>query len=164
VAAPALLTADDLELDLVTATADPLPPTMGEDGWPERLWKVDGEVRTFSLQPWPVAERPVYWNPIYPGQEMWWRSQKKNRLGMQPVIQKERWTDGKFAPRNEWELMMTREFLASLPLCADPEDWKGITHPDGEAWRCGECKFLCGNWRAYKAHCTYLNHAPSLLE
>src|SRR4249919_158490 len=108
-AAPATVE-EDLELDLVTATTDPLPPEMGEDGWPERVWMVDGRAQRFSLKPWPFDERPFYWNPIYPGQEMWWRSQKKNRIGLQPVIQKERWIDGKFAPRNAWEEMMTREY------------------------------------------------------
>ena len=161
VAAPLLDLAEELELDLVSATMDPLPPFLDEDGEPARLWMVDGEVRTFSLTPWPVAQRPVYWNPIYPAQIMLWRSQKKNKHGFRPVIQKEAFIDGKFAPRNEWEELMTREFLLATPG-GDPDAWKGSNHPDGDMWRCGDCQFLCGNWRAFKDHARYLSHHASM--
>jgi hypothetical protein len=156
------LSPNDLGISFETVTADPLPPTMNEDGEWERYWVVDGEVRRFILTPhWPHAARPVYWNPIHPGQEMWWRSQKTNRLGYKPVIQKETWIEGKFAPRNSWEELMTREYLLTLPG-GNPDKWKGSNHPDGEEWRCGDCKWLCGNWGAFKDHCKHWTHGQSV--
>ena len=139
-----------------TASADPSPPTQGADGFPVRKWEVDGEVREFSLRPYPEDERPVYW--FYrPNMSMWWRSQDINEYGLQPVIQKEAWLFGKFAPRNDWELHMTREWLRNEKV--DPDKCVGENHPEGpgHGWRC-ECAFLCSNWYVFQQHQRSLSH------
>lgn len=171
---------------LQTATGDPSPPEMGEDGYPQRIWIVDGQEVTFSLKPFADAEKPLYYNPIYPGQQMWWRSQDRNEYGFQPVIQKETWWDGKFFPRNAWEEYMTVEYLKTLtggnvPMDAKDKNgrlmwrpdangvlkhpWCGDNHPDGpgHVWRC-ECSWPCGNWAAFKQHRLFLRHRESVSE
>jgi hypothetical protein len=141
------------------------PPEVGDDGFPIRHWKVGDEVVAFSLKPYPEQERPLYWNPIYAGQQMWWREQDVSEFGFQRVIQKEVWHDGKFYPRNAWEEHMTREFLKTLPSGGDPDSWKGVNHPDGpdHQWRC-ECSWPCGNWRAFQAHRRFLGHREAMTE
>jgi hypothetical protein len=141
-----------------SVTSDPLPPEMGSDGYPTREWRMpDGSVKVFSLKPY--DDRPLYWNPYGFGQQMWWRSQVKNRLGFHPVIQRETWWDGKFSPRNEWEEHMTREWLNALEG-GNADAWKGVTHPDGPGhyWRCGTCSIITGNWRVFVAHQKKLSH------
>jgi len=145
-----------------TQSADPTPPQTGEDGYPVRYEMVDGELTAFSLKPFPEAERPLYWNPIYPGQEMRWRSHEKNEFGFQPTIQKEQWHEGRFRPRNPWEVFKTEDFLRSLPG-GRPDLWQGVNHPEGPdaEYRC-ECSFPCGNYAAFKAHLRYLRHREAL--
>ena len=151
-------------------------PELGEDGFPVKRWWVDGEERVFSLRPYRENEKTVYWNPIYIGQTMLWRAQEINEFGVQPVIQRETWVDGKFAPRNDWELHMTEEYIKTLPG-GDPVAWRGYNHPDndfppgmnvpvGETahhWRC-ECAWPCGCWKAFRAHQQYLKHRESVSE
>ncbi len=147
-----------------TQSADPTLVETGEDGFRVRYEEVGGELVAFSLKPYPEAQRPLYWNPIYPGSEMRWRSRELNDLGFQPTIQKERWTDGKFHPRNAWEEHMTREWMKkSLTGCSNPDLWKGENHPDGpgHVWRC-QCSFPCGNWQAFQAHRRYLRHQEAM--
>ena len=141
-----------------TQSADPETPGVGEDGFPTRQAMVNGELVAFSLKPYPEHERPLYWNPIWPGQEMRWRSPFLNELNFQPTIQREAWHFGQFRPRNGWEEHMTRTWMRRiLPGCADPDDWKGTDHPKGGQWRC-HCSFACGNWAAFEAHRLYLRH------
>jgi hypothetical protein len=140
--------------------ADPTAPEVGEDGYPVRYEEVDGELVAFSLKPYPEAERPLYWNPIYPGQEMFWRAREKNDHGFRPIIWRQRWTDGQFRPGNAWEEHVTREFLKTLPACGDnPDKWRGVNHPDGEdaEWRC-QCTWHTGNWTALRDHMRHLRH------
>ncbi len=147
-----------------TQSADPTPKLLGEDGYPMREEEVDGELVAFSLKPYPEHERPLYWNPIWPGQEMRWKSRMLNEFGFQPTIQKEQWTDGRFRPRNAWEEHMTRAWMkTSLPGCSDPDLWKGVSHPDGEGaeWRC-HCTWHTGNWKAFQAHRQYLRHQEAM--
>jgi hypothetical protein len=157
---------------VITATADPTPPermTRGEDGHPVRLWEVDGELVPFSLREWPHEERPVFWNPLGPGeggQQMWVRAQVRNEIGIFPVIWKQRWIDGKFAPANEWELHVTKEWMkATMEGCGDPDAWKGYNHPDGpdHYWRC-ECGWPCGTWNAFAQHRRSTGHRESMSE
>jgi hypothetical protein len=145
-----------------TQSADPTTPMTGEDGYPVRLEEVDGDLVPFSLKPFPESERPLYWNPIYPGQEMRWRSREKNEFGFQPTIQREKWLDGQYRPRNAWEVHMTREFLKRLPG-GDPDGWQGVNHPDGPdaEWRC-QCTWHTGNYKAYMAHRRYLRHQEAM--
>ncbi len=153
----------------VTATIDPLiaDPTKrhyDDEGHEIRYERVNGEWVGFSLKPYPEDQRPLYWNPIYPGGEMRWRSPHQNGMGFQPTIQKERWIDGKFEPRNAWEEHMTREWMkSSLVGCNDPDIWKGINHPEGPngEWRC-QCSWHTGNWQAFHAHRRYLRHQESM--
>jgi hypothetical protein len=143
-------------------------PELGEDGWPLKRWQVGSEEQVFSLRPYREDEKIVYWNPIYIGQTMLWRAQEINEFGVQPVIQREAWVDGKFAPRNDWERQMTEEYLLTLPG-GDPVAWRGYNHPDNEPgkpphqWRC-ECAWLCGCWKAFRAHQQYLKHRESMSE
>lgn len=140
-----------------SATKDPNPPGIGEDGYPYREWKVGGEVRRFSLKPYPEDERPLYWYPRGINQNMKWRSQERNQYGIQPVIQWERWIDGKFRPRNEWEEHMTRTWLSERKG-GNPDRWKGINHPrPGGYWTC-ECGWSCNNWNVLEDHCRALTH------
>src|SRR5262245_190535 len=93
---------------LVSATTVEPEVVITEDGRKVRTWELpDGSVVELSLEEIPLAARTTYWNPIFPGQEMWWRSQEQNQWGIQPVMQKEKWIDGKYLPRNEWEEHMT---------------------------------------------------------
>jgi hypothetical protein len=146
-------TLDRPTTDLHTASADPSPPRKGKDGTMVRVWIVDGAPVEFSLEPIPVAERNVYWYPK-PGALMWWRAQEKTAHGNQPIIQKEVWLDGKFSPRNAWEEHMTREWLRHPSRHMDPDKIKGDNHPEGpgHVFRCGTCKWPCGNWHAFKLH------------
>ena len=146
----------------VTQSADPTTPQTGEDGYPVRYEEVDGELVAFSLKPFPEHERPLYWNPIYPGQEMRWRSRELNDFGFQPTIQKEQWHEGKFRPRNAWEVYQTEKFLRTLPG-GDPARWQGVNHPEGPdgEWRCS-CSWHCGNYHAYMAHRRYLRHPEAM--
>ncbi len=141
---------------LTTATADPAPPGVGEDGYLSRVWEVDGKDVMFSLNPFPAAERPVYWYTGV-GARMWWRSQRINEYGVQPVIQKEAYVDGSFAPRNPWEEHMTREFLRENHV--DPDKSRDERHPEGpgHVWRC-ECAFICPSWHVFDAHQRKLGH------
>jgi hypothetical protein len=160
-----------------TASADPAARQVGEDGYETRQVMVNGELVSLSLKPYPdgldangdyhpeADQRPLYWNPIYPGGEMRWRSPFLNDLGFQPTIQKERWLDGQFRPRNEYEEHMTREWMMkSLTGCNDPDKWKGVNHPEeGGEWRC-QCSWHTGNWQAFHAHRRYLRHQESMSE
>lgn len=143
-------------------------PEMGEDGFPVKRWLVRGEERVFSLRPYREEEKTVYWNPHYPGQTMLWRAPELNEFGIQPVIQREAWVDGKFAPRNDWERYMTEEYLRTLEG-GDPDRWQGYNHPDNEPgepphhWRC-ECGWLCGNSKAFRAHQQKLRHREAMIE
>jgi hypothetical protein len=154
---------------LTTATAPAFEaPELGEDGFPVKHWIVTDpetgreEERVFSLRPYTESEKTVYWNPIYIGQTMLWRAQEKNDWGVQPVIQRETWVEGKFAPRNDWERYMTEEYLRTLPG-GNPAKWQGYVHPDNEpgqpphVFRCS-CGWPCGNWVAFRAHQKYLTH------
>ncbi len=141
-------------------------PEVGEDGYPVKYCTVQGIPMPFSTRPFAEAERPLYWNPIYPGQEMWWRAEEPNAHGFKPVVQKEAWEDGKFSPRNAYEEQMTRQWMTdSLPGCSDPDQWKGTNHPEGPGhqWRC-ECSWPCGNYRAFNQHRRYLKHQESMSE
>ncbi len=145
-----------------TQSADPTALELGEDGFRVRYEDVDGEPVAFSLKPYPETGRPLYWNPIYPGCEMRWRSRTLNDLGFQPTIQKERWTDGKFYPRNAWEEHMTREWMkVTLRGCNDPDKWKGVDHPKGGEWRC-QCTWHTGNWEAFEDHRRQLRHQQAM--
>ena len=139
---------------------EPVVIPEGDDGYPVMHRTVDGERVAFSTKPFAEAARPLYWNPIYPGQEMWWRAEEPNAHGFRPVIQKEAWTDGCFRPRNPYEEHMTREWMVNaLPGCSDADLWKGENHPDGpgHVWRC-ECSWPCGNHKAFQAHRRHLKH------
>jgi hypothetical protein len=155
---------------------DPTKRQFDEEGFEIRYERVDGAWVGFSMKPYPdgrdaqgvyhagADERPLYWNPIYPGGEMRWRSPHLNSMGFQPTIQKEQWTDGVYRPRNDWELHMTREWMMrSLPGCNDPEQWRGVNHPEGPTgeWRC-QCTWHTGNWKAFHAHRRYLRHQESM--
>lgn len=135
-------------------------PAVGEDGYPVRL--INGV--PYSTKPYPEDERPLYWNPLFPGQEMRWHDEeKRNVYGFPLIIQKEAWTDGKFRPRNDWEREMTRQWMMrSLDGCNDPDKWLGVDHPAGAGaeWRC-ECTWPCGNYHAFDAHLRYLKHKES---
>lgn len=141
---------------LETATADPAPPTTGEDGTPVRVWEVNGEEIAFSLTPYAAEERPTYWF-TGSGAVMWWRAQRINDYGVQPVIQKEAFIDGSFSPRNAWEEHMTREFLRENHV--DPDKSRDERHPEGAGtfWRC-ECAFRCPSWHVFSAHQRKLGH------
>ncbi len=142
---------------LTTATADPAPPGVGEDGYLVRRWDVDGEEVAFSLKPFAAAERHTYWYTGV-GAAMWWRSQRINDFGVQPVIQKEAWVDGSFSPRNPWEEHMTRAFLRENHI--DPDKSRDERHPEGKSWICGEgfCNFACPSWHVFTAHQRKLGH------
>ncbi len=149
---------------LITATAAPAEEAItGDDGYPVRMWNVNGEDVAFSLRPYTEAERKTYWNPQGNGAPMWWRSQEINDSGFQPIIQREVWIDGKFSPRNDWEEHMTREWLLTIPG-GNPDKWVGYNHPDNEPgqpphqWRCS-CGWLCGNWQAFKQHQQQQRHS-----
>ena len=154
---------EQTEREMETATADPSPPTRGKDGGLVRLWKVNGETVEFSLAPFPPDDRPVYWFTGM-GAQMWWRSQTINSFGVQPVIQKEAFVDGSFAPRNPWEEHMTREFLRSQNV--DPDKSRDQRHPEGPGhfWRCGECMFRCPSFHVMDAHMRKLSHKGLLSE
>jgi hypothetical protein len=143
--------------------AEVVVPEIGEDGFPVKRWLVNGVEQVFSLRPYREEEKVVYWNPIYPGQTMLWRAPYVNEFGIQPVIQREAWVDGRFAPRNDWERFMTEEYLKTLPG-GRPDQWQGYNHPDNEPgelpnlWRCGDCAWVCGNSKAFRAHQQYLRH------
>lgn len=141
-----------------TPTADTTVYERGEDGHEVRYEEVDGELVPFSLAPYPESARPVYWCPR-PGIEMRFRAREKNHLGFHPMIQRERWIDGRFSPRNAWEEHMTREWLKQTITGANPDAWKGSDHPRGEGhgWRC-ECGFLCPNWAVFEQHQRLLAH------
>lgn len=145
--------------EIVSATADPAPPKPGKDGTLVRVWLVDGEEVEFSLAEIPVAKRETYWYGR-PGQQMWWRAQVRNAHGLQPVIQKEAWIDGRFTPRNAWEVHMTREWLSHPERNIDPDKAKGENHPEGpgHAFRCDTCGWPCPNWYIFRQHQRALNH------
>lgn len=141
----------------------------GKDGYPERVWMVDGKEVTFSLRPFDVDldlgidERPVYWCPKGIGKmHMWWRSQTLNRHGIQPIIQREFWHDGVYRPRNPWEEHMTRAWLRRRNW--NPDHLKGFVHPEnvpGEPphyWRCTECTWRAGTIQAITMHHATLQH------
>lgn len=144
---------------IATATADPAPPTRGAGGDPVRHWEVDGEDVEFSLKPYPPGERPTYWFTGV-GARMWWRAQRINEHGVQPVIQKETFVDGSFSPRNPWEEHMTRAFLRDNHI--DPDKSRDERHPEGPGamWRCGQgfCNFACPSWHVFNAHQKKLVH------
>lgn len=159
-----------------TVTADPTERQFDEEGFEIRYERLGEDLVAFSLKPFPDGvdasgvyhaerdERPLYWNPIYPGGQMRWKSRFLNDHGFQPTIQKERWIDGQFRPRNPWEEHMTREWMKrSLPGGGNPDLWKGNDHPQGEEWRC-QCSWHTGNWRAFQAHRRYLRHQESMSE
>lgn len=152
---------------MTTATLDrpkapspqPPAPSPEDDGYPVRL--IAGV--PYSTKPYAEDARPLYWNPLYPGCEMSWRSETKNERGFHPIIQKEAWTDGQFRPRNDWEREMTRNWMRqTLEGCNDPDAWSGVNHPEGPdaEWRC-ECTWHCGNYRAFSAHLRHLYHVES---
>lgn len=138
---------------LETATADPAPPTRGADGHGVRVWDVDGEAREFSLKPFPEDERPRYW---YTGVGAWLRvrAQRTNDWGIQPVVLREKWLDGSYSPRNEWEEHVVREFLRRKHI--DPDKSRDERHPSGPdgRYRCldGFCNFACPSAHVFKAH------------
>lgn len=154
-------TAERTETDrkLETATADPSPPTRGEDGDPVRLWDVDGEEREFSLTPYPEDQRPRYWYTGI-GANLRVKAQRINRFGIQPVVFNERFVDGSFSPRNAWEEHVTREFLRDNHI--DPDRSRDERHPEGPEgrWRCGEgfCNFACPSWHVFDSHQKRLRH------
>ena len=157
-----------------TLSADPTERQFDEEGYEVRFERVGDDLVAFSLKPYadgadangvyhPEADqRPLYWNPIYPGGEMRFKSRVVNDRGIRPTIQKERWIDGKFRPRNDWENHMTREWMKrSLNGCNNPDIWKGVNHPSGGEWTC-QCTWHCGNWQALEAHCRYLRHTVNM--
>lgn len=146
-----------------TLSADPTERQFDEDGYEVRYEYVEGELQPFSLKPYPEAERPLYWNPIYPGQEMRWKARHLTEEGLQPTIQRERWTDGKYYPRNAWEEHMTRESMKKLPGGGNPDKWRGVNHPNGPDafWRC-QCTWPCGNFQAFEDHRRYLKHQMAM--
>lgn len=136
-----------------THSADDTVYQRGEDGYEVRYEEVDGELVPFSLAPYPLSERPVYYIP-HNDMGMRFRARLKNEAGFQPTIQKERWLGGAFSPRNAWEEHMTRRWMRrNVVGCADPDKWKGGDHPKGEGhgWRCG-CGFFCPNWDVFEQH------------
>jgi hypothetical protein len=153
-------TAERTGRKLETATADPAPPTRGADGEEVRLWDVDGEEREFSLKPFPEAERPRYWY-IGVGARLRVKAQRINDFGIQPVVLNERWVDGSYFCRNEWEEHVVREFLRRHHV--DPDKSRDERHPEGPdgRWRCGQgfCNFACPSWHVFQAHQMKLRHA-----
>lgn len=159
----ATATAERTRREISSATTFPREEiTTGEDGFPVKMWEVDGVPMAFSLRPFELHERKVYWNPQGSGAPMWWRAQERNQWGLQPIIQREIWIDGKFSPRNAWEEHMTRTWLLAIPG-GNPDKWVGYDHPENQPgqpphhWRC-ECSWLCGNWSAFKQHQAQLCH------
>jgi hypothetical protein len=166
---PATRRGTPTEAPLVDATMVE-PEVVLTDAGPVRPWKVkqpDGswELVEFSLREIPPEERTVYWHPYGSGALMFFKAQQQNDRGHTPILQKEIWIDGKFAPRNEWEEHMTIEFLKTINGGADYARWTGYNHPDNEPgepphqWRCGTCSWLCGNWRAFSVHQSHLGHS-----
>lgn len=148
---------------LSSATAIPKAmPRMGEDGFPVKVWNVDGEDVEFSLRPFTQEEKDArrYWCPKGPGAKMWWRSQEKNDYGLQPIIQREEFIDGSFKPRNAWEEYMTVDWLTRN--CdggsAAATKWVGYDHPDNKPgqppklWICAECGNSLGTWSVFDQH------------
>jgi hypothetical protein len=141
---------------------------VGEDGYPFRLWPVDGHkgpMQKFSLRPYAQDERPIYWNPITTDGHMWWRDYKAGPDGIRRVIVKHRWIlpfPGAFSPKNDWENFMVRRWMQG-PLASeyggtvDPDKWQGLDHPENapgqppHMWAC-ECSWQTGLWAAMKAH------------
>ncbi len=156
---PATAEREKTERPLETATADPAPPGMGEDGYPVRMWTVDGETVAFSLKPYTDAERPRYWYTGV-GARLRVKAQGQNEWGVQPVVLNDRFVDGSFSPRNAWEEQVTREFLRRNHI--DPDRSRDERHPDGPTamYRCaqGFCNFACPSWHVFKAHQKALGH------
>ena len=140
--APALAPAD--------LTADPSPPTSGKDGKRVRRWRVDGEIREFSLEPYPPATRPVYWY-TGTGARLTVKSQEPNAHGIYPMILNDVFVDGSFSPRNEWENQAVREFLVRKHI--NPDKSRDERHPEGPGhfWRC-MCGFRCPSYHVMDAH------------
>jgi hypothetical protein len=143
-----------------SATAIPQDaPEVGEDGYPVKMWNVNGAPTAFSLRPFEPSERKVYWCPKGPDAKMAWRAQELNEHGFQVVIQREVWLAGKFSPRNAWEEHMTIEWLRrNVEGGANGANWVGYDHPKnapGETkhhWVCGTCGFAIGNYAAFDQH------------
>jgi hypothetical protein len=145
-----------------SATAAPQEaPAVGDDGYPVRMWEVNGELVAFSLRPFEPHERKRYWNPQGEGAPMWWRSQERNEWGLQPIIQREIWVAGDFSPRNAWEEYMTIEWLKTVPGGDAGHTWVGYDHPKNQGlppeaprhhWICAECNWACGVLACLEQH------------
>ena len=154
---------------LSSATAIPKEARrQGEDGFPVRMWEVNGEPVAFSLRPFTDEEKAArrYWNPQGAMAPMWWRSQEMNQHGLQPIIQRECWIDGSYTPRNAWEEHMVIEWLAKSVAggSAGPK-WVGNDNPKntpGEPpthyWVCGECGWACGIMSCLEQHLLTKSH------
>ena len=127
-----------------SATAIPVEAEhLGEDGYPVKVWEVNGVPTPFSLRPFEEHEREVFWNPQGPDAPMWWRAQERNEWGLQPIIQREVWIGGSFSPRNAWERHMTLEWLKTVEGGAAGHTWVGYDTP-GHHWVCNDCAWACG--------------------
>lgn len=156
---PAVATGSRRGQEPKTWSADPTEKQVGEDGFEVRFEYVDGELTPFSLKPYPEAERPRYFCQ-HNGIEMRFRSRVMNELGFQPTIQKERWTDGEYRPRNAWEEHMTREYMKkTFKGCVDPDTWRISDHPKGEGhwWRC-QCGYHSPNLDVFEQHQREYSH------
>lgn len=149
-----------------SATAIPKAmPRTGEDGYPVKVWNVNGEDVEFSLRPYTEAEQKRYWNPQGPGAPMWWRSQELNDHGLQPIIQREVWLDGSFIPRNAWEEHMTIEWLKTVDGGSAGPTWVGYDHPDNKPgepkkyWICAECGNAYGVYSVFDQHQRMKHHS-----
>ncbi len=167
------------ELDLQEMLDPDAPlPTVGEDGYPVRYWKVGNEMKPFSLRPFEPHERPLYWNPYGggqagAGQTMRWRHYEPDERGLYPVVAKHFWNfpyPGSFSPRNAWEVYMTEYWMEHNPnlKCSNAKAWEGWDHPEHtektpKFYRC-QCSFACGNLQAMKQHQRYLKHAHMMVD
>ena len=142
--------------------ARPEQAEMGEDGYPVRYELVNGELTPFSLKPYPVNERPLYWSFGGTGtQPLWLRSTAPNERGEHPIVQREAWQDSKYWPRNAWEEHVARAWLGrQIGGTPNLDEWRGVDHPRGPGyeWKCGTCSWRCGNTAAFEQHQRALSH------
>ena len=143
-------TSERTERELVSGDIDPSPPSVGEDGFPVRVWKVDGAEQVFSLKPFAPDDRPTYWY-IGMGAHLRVKAQTVNQFGIQPTILNDVFVDGSFSPRNPWEEHVTRQFLIDNHV--DPDKSRNERHPEGPGhyWRC-ECGYRCPSYHVMIAH------------
>ena len=136
-----------------TLSADPTERQFDEDGYEVRYEEIDGVETPLSLKPYPEAERPHYWCQ-HNGIEMRFKSRYLTDDGRQPTIQRERWTDGDYYARNEWEDFKVRQWMKQTLLgCVDPDTFRHVLHPKGEGhmWRC-QCGYACPNLDVFEQH------------